>query len=167
MLYRMKKGVGPHSMKLKGKNITLRSGDEVRCDPEDIGGALNLKFDALEPPPPEPSPERGLVVESRKDGKCDVINEATGNKINDEPLTPKEAEQMAGSLMPIPPVAPSVPPQEPIVTKTGPGQYHIDKLAPGESVEIPLDSEVDDKKGTVKSKGDTAKKGKKQSDAKR
>lgn len=100
MLYRMKKGVGPHSMKLKGKNITLHPGDEIRCGPEDIGGALNLKFDALEAPPPEPFPKIGLVVKPREDGKCDVINEATGNKINDEPLTPKEAEQMAGSLEP-------------------------------------------------------------------
>lgn len=100
MLYRMKKGVGPHSMKLDGKNITLHPGDEVRCEPEDIGGALNLKFDALEAPPPEPCPERGLVIKPREDGKCDVINPVTGNKINDEPLTPKEAEQMAGSLEP-------------------------------------------------------------------
>lgn len=124
MLYRMKKGMGPHSMKLKGKKITLHPGDEVRCEPEDIGGILDRKFEALEAPPPEPSPERGLVIKPREDGKCDVINEATGNKINDDPLTPKQAAQMVGSLMP------------------------------------------DDKKETVESKGGTAKKGEKKSDAK-
>jgi|GEM_PF-5478296 len=112
MLYRMKKGVGPHSMKLDGKNITLHPGDEVRCEPEDIGGILERKFDALEPPPPEPSPKVGLVVKHREDGKCDVINEVTGNKINDEPLTPKEAAQMVGSLMPVSPVAPPAPPDD-------------------------------------------------------
>ena len=101
MLYRMKKGVGPHSMKLDGKNITLHPGDEVRCEPEDIGGILERKFEALEPPPPEPSPTGpGLTIEVREDGKCDVINKATGNKINDEPLTAKEAAVMVDSPKP-------------------------------------------------------------------
>lgn len=99
MLYRMKKGVGPHSMKLNGKNLVLHPGNEIRCEPEDIGGALKLKFEAIEAPPPDPIPKKGLVVQHRGDGKCDVINETTGKKINDEPLTPEEAVAMASSPM--------------------------------------------------------------------
>lgn len=97
--FRLKPGYGKHYTTTDGKRVVLRAGDEIRCEPEDLGNARD-KFEQLEPMPPPAQPKIGLKAVHRGGGRYDVINEATGTKINDKPLKKGEAEQLAGAGIP-------------------------------------------------------------------
>lgn len=102
VLYRMKKDVGRHHLRGMGSDRVLSPGDEIRCEPEDLGGVLD-KFEVIEPdtspPEPEAEPTVGLVVVPRddqdEDAGFDVINGTTGQRLNDESLTEEEADALA------------------------------------------------------------------------
>ena len=88
--YRMKPGVGPHYY--EGKKYV--SGQIIRMYPEQTENIKN-KLEPLDQVPdlPEKLP---LKLVQREDGKYDVINEGTGNPINDVPLSLKESMEMVG-----------------------------------------------------------------------
>jgi len=87
--YRLKQGYGSH--RVGGK--TYVAGEVIVTNEEELSGALD-KFEPLEDPPPLPQPVAGLYSE-QCEGGYNVINSATGKKINDEPLDQKTAESMA------------------------------------------------------------------------
>jgi hypothetical protein len=91
--FRLKPGHGKHYASVDGKKTVLRPGDVICCEPAELGGAIG-KFEQLDPDPPPAAPEIGLCVVNRDDGLCDVVNEATGEKINDAPMTPEEASSL-------------------------------------------------------------------------
>lgn len=97
ILFRMKAGMGEHYIRRHGQMVCLRSGDQIRCEPHELGSAIR-KFDQLEPDPPPPQPKVGLKAVHRGFGKWDVINQATGAKINDQPLSKQEAKELESSL---------------------------------------------------------------------
>jgi len=95
--FRMKEGVGRHSMILDGAPITVAPGEIVSCDKEDLGSALD-KFDQLDPDAPEAAPNHAalITVPSRDiHGMFDVISAVTKAKINDRPLSFDEAASIA------------------------------------------------------------------------
>lgn len=97
--FRMKPKAGFHYLRQNRREVTVRPGDVVRCTKEEIHGALD-KFEQLDPDPPPPEPKIGLKAVHCGFGKWDVINETTGVKINDKPLTKAEAREIALSLPP-------------------------------------------------------------------
>lgn len=102
VLYRMKNNVGRHHLRGVGPDRVLSPGDTIRCEPEELGGVLD-KFEVIESDPsprkPEPKPVVGLIVAPRDDNDesigFDVLNQTTGQHLNDEPLTEKEANALA------------------------------------------------------------------------
>jgi len=81
-----------------GRKETIRPGDVIKVhSKEDLGGALN-KFKQLDPDTPIDGPKVGLVVVRRdKDdvgAGYDLVNEATGEALNDRPLGLSEAAEM-------------------------------------------------------------------------
>jgi hypothetical protein len=62
-------------------------------NPDDVQGFKDL-LEQLEPDQPPPKPKAGLKAVHRGFGKYDVINEATGKKINDKVLTKEEAQEL-------------------------------------------------------------------------
>jgi len=99
MLFKLKTGMGKHRIRRDGRMAVLKPGDEIDCEKHELGGAI-YKFEQLEPDPSPPEPSMGLRAVHRGFGKWDVINEASGVKINDKPLTKGEAREMALSLPP-------------------------------------------------------------------
>lgn len=99
MLFKLKIGMGKHRIRRDGRMVVLKPGDEIDCQKHELGGAIR-KFEQMEPDPPPPKPTTGLKAVHRAFGKWDVINEATGVKINDNPLSKGEAQAMALSLPP-------------------------------------------------------------------
>ena len=83
----------------------MESGDEIRCEPEDLGGVLD-KFEVIEsdptPPEPEPEPTVGLIVVLRDNNDAsrgfDVLNETTRQRLNDAPLTEEAARELADGM---------------------------------------------------------------------
>ena len=97
MLFKLKTGMGKHYIRRKGQMVMLKPGDGIDCEKYELGGAI-FKFKQLEPDPPPPEPKLGLKAVHRGAGKWDVVNEATGVKINDNLLTKEEAQGMVSSL---------------------------------------------------------------------
>jgi len=93
VLFRMRQNVGKHIMSHGGQKKVLRPGDTIRCEKYELGNALD-KFEQLEPDPPAPAPKVGLRAVHIGFGKYNVISDATGKPINDEPLTKEEARAM-------------------------------------------------------------------------
>lgn len=116
--FRMKDKVGPHRH-IDGK--WYEPGNVLVCEEHEIRGARD-KFEMIEEPertkstpqePPEedkeiePGPEAegkemeeeendsvGLVLQHKGGGRYNVVNPATGDKINDEYLTKTDAESL-------------------------------------------------------------------------
>lgn len=99
MLFKLKAGMGKHRIRRDGRMVVLKPGDEIDCERDELGGAID-KFEQLEPDPPPPEPKLGLKAVHRGAGKWDVVNEATGVKINDKLLTKEEAQELALSPPP-------------------------------------------------------------------
>lgn len=97
---RMKKHVGPHTMRLNGEIRTITPGMTITCEKELLANAID-KFDQLDPDPPLPQPTMGLTVEAGKVSGYNVISGATKKPINTTPLTREEAYATAG--LPLPP----------------------------------------------------------------
>jgi len=94
MLFKLKAGMGKHHIRRTGRMVVLKPGDKIDCEKYELGGAI-FKFEQLEPDPPPPEPKLGLKAVHRGAGKWDVLNEATGVKINDGLLTKEEAQELA------------------------------------------------------------------------
>lgn len=89
-MYRLKAGCGKHRV---GSRV-LKPGDQI---PERLVGGAMDKFEPVGPPIAERQPEVGLKVtpiEGTKPARFDVINQATGDPINDEPLTKTKAYKL-------------------------------------------------------------------------
>ena len=96
-----------------GDVVTLKPGDIIECEPEQLGCGRD-KFEALDPEPPPtppPFPKTGLRVVSRGAGWFDVINPTTGMPINDHALRFEDASALAQR-------APMDQPPEPIIPET-------------------------------------------------
>lgn len=90
-LFEMKPGHGKHDFRHRdGHRELLVAGGRVECDPEELGGALN-KFVRLDPELPRELPKEGLKIIHRGGGWFDVINSATGKRLNDEALRKGDA----------------------------------------------------------------------------
>ena len=94
MLFKLKTDMGKHYIRRDGRMVMLKPGDKIDCEKYELGGAIK-KFEQLEPDPPPPEPKLGLRAVHRGAGKWDVVNEATGVKINNELLTKEEARELA------------------------------------------------------------------------
>jgi hypothetical protein len=105
--FKLKKGHGVHYFKrtLSEKNKKTRlepitAGKTVECYVEELGGALN-KFECLTSVDPKaeseqyPETEQGLIAQRTGQGKYNVINQATGEKLNTEPLSKVAALEWA------------------------------------------------------------------------
>jgi len=92
-LFRMKSGVGAHSMRLDGKVHVLRPGDEVECDESALRGGRD-KFVCIDSGPVVDAPElpvSHLRLVGRGGGWYDVYNERSGGNLNDAPLRRSDA----------------------------------------------------------------------------
>lgn len=94
--FRMKRGVGSHYY--KGKKYV--AGEEIRL-PEHVAQRIKDKLIRIDPAPDEPEPEFGFVIVHLGDDTYDVVNDADGKSINDEPMTLKEARALAGDKAPV------------------------------------------------------------------
>lgn len=114
----LKEGMGKHYARIDGQKVCLRPGDRIVCDTATLGSALS-KFREVADLPQATKPEARLgkkakpttpaakptepaapefVVRERGgelDG-YDVISTATGEAINDAPLTQREALDLIG-----------------------------------------------------------------------
>lgn len=97
--FRMKPKKGVHYLRRNGSEVPVRPGDVIECDKDEIKGALD-KFEQLDPDPPPKEPKIGLKAIHRGHGNWDVINEATGEAINTEPLDKAEARKMEATWVP-------------------------------------------------------------------
>ena len=91
--FRMKRGMGKHYRRQRGEMVCVRPGDEIVCDPDELGNA-KFKFEQLDPTPPPPEPNVGLKLVHKGGGWYDVVNEVSGQKINDELLKKNEALEL-------------------------------------------------------------------------
>ncbi len=87
--YRLKKGYGKHYAHRK----MYQAGDVIIATADELRGAMD-KFEPLEETPSPPEPETGLFIKKVKGG-YNVINGASGKKLNDEPLHKDAADAMA------------------------------------------------------------------------
>ena len=91
--YRLKSGYGSHTV----AGVVYVSGSIIEATVDELGGALD-KFEPMEPIPDPPQPNAGLKVVSTGDDKYDVVNEASGDALNDESLSLQEATSIAGDV---------------------------------------------------------------------
>ncbi len=87
----------------RGRHITkdkvYQAGDIITCEDEkDLGGALN-KFERVDfKEEAIPEPILFTVVKRTKKKGYDVVNIVSGEKIIDNALTKKEAEELVGEM---------------------------------------------------------------------
>lgn len=91
--YRKLPKSGKHYFRRKGEMICVLPGETIEAEPHELGGAITT-YECLDPPPPPAEPTRGLFAKHVGGGRYNVINEATGNPINDELLSKGEAEAL-------------------------------------------------------------------------
>jgi len=89
--FRMRPKVGPHYY--NGKKYI--SGDEINL-PEHAAKGIMFKLERIGDAPKEEIPEVGFQIVALGDDKYKVVNEDSGESINDDPLTLKEARAIAG-----------------------------------------------------------------------
>jgi hypothetical protein len=100
-VYKLKKGKKHYwktPLKKKGskkfEDRLIENEELIKCDEWELGGAID-KFILLEDEEIPQKPDLGLVVVNVGKGKYDVVNERTEKKINDEPMSLKEANNLA------------------------------------------------------------------------
>jgi hypothetical protein len=102
MRFRMKKGMGSDwrtDQTKDGSRVEIKPGDVITVAlPEDV--IYPYKYEALDPEPPGPKATVGLRVVKRSDGYYDVVNEATGNRLNDRRLSKVDAQTVASEPIP-------------------------------------------------------------------
>lgn len=98
--WQLKPGVGPHYHKIpSGKTVRVLEGGIIDCS-VDAMGAFADKFVMIAPDPPsgaEPFDENRVVrvrIIPAEDGGIDVIHGTTGEKLNDVPISDKEARKL-------------------------------------------------------------------------
>ena len=97
---KLKKGSGFHLRKESGKGLVrYKPGDIMKVETiSELGGAAD-KFEILDPIPEEDEfqvdgPIALLKMEHRGGGRYNVVNIETGEAVNEEYLTQKEAQTM-------------------------------------------------------------------------
>lgn len=103
---KLKKGVGFHIRKEPGKGtVRYQPGDIMKVkNISELGGAAD-KFEILDKIPEEKelqldAPPVGLKMEHRGGGRYNVVNVETGEAVNEEHLTKKEAQAMLDAIEP-------------------------------------------------------------------
>lgn len=95
--YRVKPNTGKHTyFDDDGSRVTVKPGEIVSLKPE-VARPFLYKLDLLDPMPSPQMPSIGLRLERTPGGErnqWDVVNEATGKAINDEPLTANDARSL-------------------------------------------------------------------------
>jgi sarcosine oxidase gamma subunit len=76
-----------------GQRRTARVGDVFTDYPDNVA-AFPGKFEQLDPSPPPEEPKAGLHLERLAPNQWNVINESTGEPINDEPMTANAARSL-------------------------------------------------------------------------
>ncbi len=101
---KLKKGVGFHIRKEVGKGtVRYQPGDIMEVENvNELGGAAD-KFEILDAIPEEKelqldAPPVGLRMEHRGGGRYNVVNVETGEAVNEEHLTKKEAQAMLDAV---------------------------------------------------------------------
>lgn len=94
MRFRLKRGKYSYQDP-DGNAVVLLAGQTIKCEPDRLKFFMD-KFEQLDPDPPESVPVVGLKKEKASDeaNEWNVINEATGEPINDAPLTFREAQAL-------------------------------------------------------------------------
>jgi hypothetical protein len=94
--FQMKPKVGRVMTTVGGRRVTLKPGDMITCLPSELG-RWQWRFNRLDPEEPEVAqqPSTGLKAVHLGFGRYNVVNEATGKPINDDPLNKAEAHAMA------------------------------------------------------------------------
>ncbi|HEQ98821.1 MAG TPA: hypothetical protein ENO22_05720 [candidate division Zixibacteria bacterium] len=142
----MKPKTGTHRMRLKGAWTVVRPGDQIECEPYEIGRGLMFKFERLDPEPPPPEPDYKLKAWRREDDLYDVVNQGSGQKINDQPLSKAEAEDLTGEKIEDPFAETPPPENEPEpVTET--------EVEPEPEAEPEKEPATNDKSKSSKKKG--------------
>lgn len=94
MKFRRKSGIHRY-VDAAGEMHAVFPGEIYEGEKEDLGRSLDL-WEQLDPDPPLPEPTRPLKAMHRGFGKWDVVSQATGMPINNEPLSKEEAYSLAG-----------------------------------------------------------------------
>jgi hypothetical protein len=137
MQYRLKSG-REHS--LRGPNrelVAVVPGQIIDCEPEQFGGAID-KFELVAPdpvsdPPAPPKPTVSEYSVKAVEGGYLIINAASGEALNDDPVTAEEAADLAGiPLAQIPPPLQERP-TAPVVDETKPTVSETTDASPGRS----------------------------------
>lgn len=79
----------------------LIPGDTIECEEYELGGALD-KFIRLDPTTIDSKKKKDqlIVKQSRRNkNQYNVHHPVTGDKLNSNPLTKEEAEEMAGGIL--------------------------------------------------------------------
>lgn len=95
--YRLKSG--KLIVRTGGKKTVYRKGQIVTLDPLQAKPFLDT-LEQLDPDPPAPQPKAGLKAVHVGAGKYNVVNEATGKKINDKLLTKEAAAALVEAETP-------------------------------------------------------------------
>ena len=88
---------GKHYFRQGGKRICVRPGEIVEAEADELGSTIST-YKCLDPQPPKPSepePTQRLFAKHAGGGRYNVINEATGKRINDVTLSKEEAQSLA------------------------------------------------------------------------
>lgn len=94
--YEMLPNVGKHRFTQDdGSFRWLVPGDQVTCYPDDLCGVMH-KFRVVSEPPPPTTMLAGLALVQRSPGWFDVVNPATGVKINSSALRKEDALELIG-----------------------------------------------------------------------
>lgn len=86
--------------------VHYREGEVLECD-RDLCTVFANKFECVDssvtsvPTPPVPVKKKEMKIVVTGDDMCDVINIATGARVNDEFLTLDEAKEIAGDNAPV------------------------------------------------------------------
>jgi hypothetical protein len=94
--FRLKKRTASHRYtNADGEMVVMQPGDIIECEPDKLKYFMD-KFEQLDPDPPLPVPVVGLTMEraSEEPNQWNVINEATGKRINDIPLGLRDAQAL-------------------------------------------------------------------------
>jgi hypothetical protein len=94
MRFRLKRGKYSYQ-DTDGNAVVKHAGDIVECEPEKLKFFMD-KFEQVDPDPPLPAPPVGLTMAraSEEPNQWNVINEATGKRINDIPLGLRDAQAL-------------------------------------------------------------------------
>lgn len=94
---KLQKRVGPGPFYLRaGRRIRLVNPGDIIDASEEFYEKHKSQFDRIGPEPEQPKQDMQLRMVARSDDGFDVVNDATGEPINDGPLTEEQATAIVG-----------------------------------------------------------------------